>query len=91
MKLTEDDAVEIIIRVWKDERRADIARKFSITEAYIARIIHGQAHAKALPRAIAYWRKYHPDARRLLPKRDRYGAPRPARRFPASRNGRYWY
>jgi len=53
-KLSDDDAIEIVIRIWKGETKKSIAKKFQVSQMTIHRIATEETHDGA-----AYWAAKH--------------------------------
>ena len=60
IKITDDDAVVIIIRLFLGESAMAIAREHGVTQGHISQLRHGY-RPRPLKRALAYWNKYYPN------------------------------
>lgn len=58
-KISDDDAVVIVVRAMLGESALDLAREHGIGQSYVSSLRHGHYRPHVLERALAYWHRYY--------------------------------
>jgi hypothetical protein len=58
-RISDDDAVVIVVRAFLGESAIDLADEHNITQGYVSQLRHGVARPHVLKKALSYWHKYY--------------------------------